>query len=178
VREFATLEGFIKHLATLPAAVERATPTGLEAAAALIEKTAKDEIGHYQEADGPFNAWLPLSGATLEGFYAEGIGYVPGKEELGYAPPDNPLLRDGDLRESYGHQVAGYEASIGSPSLIALWQELGTPDARFPIPPRSVLGVAAYRCEHVVVDMMMSPCVRALAGLPPRNRPQAEEDFR
>lgn len=178
MREFATIEGFIKFLATIPATVERVTETGLEAAAALIEKTAKDEIGIYQEAVGPFNDWVPLSGATLDGFYAEGIGYVPGKEELGYAPPDNPLLRTGELRDSYEHTVSGYEASIGSHSLIALWQEMGTPDARFPIPPRSILGGAAYRCEHIVVDMMVSPCIRALAGLPPRNRPQAEEDFR
>ena len=175
--EFGSIEAFIRHLEKMAAAVERATPTGLEAAASLVEKAAKAEIGTYQEATGPFNDWVPLSQATLEGFYAEGIGRVPGKIELGFAPPDNPLLRTGELRDSYEHTVQGHEASIGSNLDIAVWQELGTPNARFPIPPRSVLGAAASRNEDRVVDLMASPCVRAMAGLPPRNRPQAETEF-
>jgi len=179
MREFATIEGFLKHLQTLHDAVVRAAPTGLEAASALVEQEAKASIGHYQEATGPFNAWVPLSGATLDGFvHADGFD-IPGKIELGYAAPgeDNPLLRDGTLRDSYKHTVQGLEAATGSEEENAVWQELGTPNALYPIPPRSILGGATSRNKDEIVDMMLSPVVRALAGLPPRNRPKAEAEF-
>ena len=162
--DFPSIEAFIEFLESRATAIEAAIPVGLEAAASHIEHEAREEIGHYQAEVGAFESWAPLSRATLEGFEADGIGYVPGKIELGYAPPDNPLLRTGTLRDSYHHRVEGHEAAVGSDDPIAEWQEFGTPDARFPIPPRSVLGIAACREEEHAVEMMMTPVWRALNG--------------
>ena len=66
------------------------------------------------------------------------------KEELGYAPPDNPLLRTGDLRSSIEHRVTAVTplgsaaAIVGSTSEVARYQELGTQN----IPPRAFIGRA------------------------------------
>jgi hypothetical protein len=177
MREFKDITAFRRFLSGLGGQIEHAEAVGLEDAAKMVEAEAKHSIGTYQEATGPFNAWVPLSSATLDGFFAPGIGYVPGKVELGYAPPDNPLLREGHLRESISHHVAGHEATVGSPDPVALWQECGTADARFPIPPRSFLGGALSRTKSQAVDLMVAPIVRALAGLPVRNRAQPAKEL-
>ena len=95
---------------------------------------ARGYIGHDQPE------WDPLSGATLMGFrHWQGV-WIPGKIGLGYSPPDNPLLRTGDLRESIEAQVIEPTVGIiGSDQLVALWQELGTEGADYPIPPRPFL---------------------------------------
>ena len=110
--------------------------------AKLVETEAKAEIATYQDQIGPFTAWQDLSENTLYGGYANGVRY-PGKVELGYAPPDNPLLRTGEMRDSIGTVIStdGLEAQIGSNSDIAVYQELGTEH----IPPRSFLGGAMVR---------------------------------
>jgi phage gpG-like protein len=171
VREFKDVAAFLKFFAGTVAAAEVAGHRGVEQGAYIIRDEARREIGHYQDAAGPFDTWAPLSDATLEGFHAAGIGYIPGKVELGYAPPDNPLMRTGELEESIECVAHRNEAAIGSDLDVAVYQELGTPDARFPIPPRSFLGGAAVRKAEVVVDNIAENVVHAIAGLPPRNRP-------
>lgn len=103
----------------------------VESAAVL----ARNYIGH------PQNGWEPLSSATIEGFHLPSGRYIPGKDELGYGgPPDfDPLLREGDLRASIEVSVDGLRGIVGSAERTALWQELGTPGARYPIPPRPFL---------------------------------------
>ena len=94
-----------------------------------MAKEAKEWIGFYHPG------WAPLAESTLEGWHGH-----PGKIELGYAPPDNPLLRTGDMRDSIQSQAElasyGAEGVIGSESKIALYQEMGTSK----IPPRPFLG--------------------------------------
>jgi phage gpG-like protein len=96
------------------------------------------------------------------------------KAELGFAPPDNPLLRTGELAESIEVTADRDEAEIGSNEDIAVYQEMGTPDARFPIPARSFLGGAAVRKGDEVADLIGTHVVRALAGLPPSNSKKPE----
>lgn len=165
MKDFKDIGAFVKHLQTLRAKVAVAEHSGLERGAKMIEKEAKDSIGHYQNASGPFPAWTPLSSATLEGFHHPLAGYIPGKEQLGYAPPDNPLLREGGLRESYTHHVDGHEAVVGSNEENAVWQEMGTPNALYPIPPRSILGGAAVRKAEAVVKEVAEHVLVALSGI-------------
>ena len=174
MRQFADIGAFLRFMNDVPAKVERAAHVGLEHASLIIEAEAKREIGTYQEAAGPFQAWEPLSSATMDGFEHPLAGHIPGKTELGYAPPDNPLLREGFLRESIGHLVQGFEAVVGSNDPVAVWQEMGTPDALYPIPPRSFLGGAAVRKTSEAVHAAAGAVVAAIAGLPPKAATRAD----
>jgi hypothetical protein len=165
-----TLPGFAAHLTNLMASTLVANHHALEVAAQIVEKEAKAEIGTYQAAAGPFKAWDHLSSATLEGFLHPVAGWIPGKETLGYAPPDNPLLRTGDMRDSIEHVVhvvslTGGEAHVGSNDDKALWQELGTPNALYPIEPRSFLGGAAFRKKGEIGRATGHSMVMHLSGL-------------
>jgi phage gpG-like protein len=148
MREFTALEAIVK-MAEIAIAVELETHKALEAAAQVVEKEAKAVIGDYQPDAGPFAAWAPLADST----FAE-------KEKLGYAPPDNPLLREGYLRDSIGHVVEGHEAAVGSNDDVAVYQELGTKS----IPPRSFLGAAAVHKEAEVVELLGEGVVSGLVG--------------
>ncbi len=154
--EFKSIAAFTEFFATRDVAVVVAAEAGLEKSAQLIERRAKEKIGEYQEEAGPFPAWEPLSPSTL----AE-------KERLGYAPPDNPLLRTGDMRDSIEHRVEGLEAQVGSNNDVAVYQELGT--AR--IPARSFLGGAAVEKEKEVVELIGGNVMLALAA---RKKPSAQ----
>jgi hypothetical protein len=116
----------------------------LERGARIIEREPKREIGKYQGAAGPFSAWPKLANGTCEE-----------REALGYAPPDNPLLRERDLRDSITHEVrdivpgAAMEAEIGADGLVAVAQSLGAPSRN--LPARDLLGHAAVRKEAEVV---------------------------
>jgi len=131
----------------------------LEHAAKLIQKGAKAQIGHYlTEDDGKFGPWLPLAESTAED-----------KEKQGYAPPDNPLLRTGDMRDSIEYTVGGSEAAVGSNSDIALYQEMGTHGpgvgpSGFHVPPRSFLGSTAFREKDNIGKMIGYSMVTALIG--------------
>ena len=102
-----------------------------------LSELAKSYIGEYQAG------WAPLAETTLNGW----MGF-PGKIELGYSPPDNPLLREGAMRESIGGEAAimpgGAEGVVGSRDIVALWQEMGTTRG---IPPRPFLGLAMMQSQ-------------------------------
>jgi HK97 gp10 family phage protein len=142
------MEAIVK-MAEVTVAVELETRKALERAAVVVEREAKATIGTYQPEAGPFAQWAQLADSTL----AE-------KEKLGYAPPDNPLLREGDLRDSIGHVVSGHEAAVGSNSDVAVYQELGTRH----MPPRSFLGGAAVRKEGEIVEILGEGAVAGLVG--------------
>ena len=72
------------------------------------------------------------------------------KERLGYAPPDNPLLRRGDLRDSISREVRQREADIGSTSPVMVFHEYGTSK----MPARSVLAGAVIRKEPEIVQSL------------------------
>lgn len=118
---------------------ERAKHRALEKGAKIIERRAKEVIGHYQHNTGPFHEWVDLKQSTVDE-----------KERLGFAPPDNPLLRTGKMRASIEHTVKGDEAHIGSNDDVAVFQELGT----HTIPPRSFLGVAAFQTAPEVARVV------------------------
>lgn len=94
---------------------------------------AKGFIGHYQDG------WAPLKPATVED-----------KEKKGFAPPDNPLLRTGEMWSSITFEVEmkGFglvEGIVGSDSKVALDQEIGVVRAKGSLPPRPFLALAMMR---------------------------------
>ncbi len=120
----------------------------LEKSAQLVEKRAKAIIGHYQDDTGPFDKWADLADST-----------IADKTAQGYAPPDNPLLRDGSMRDSIEHTTGAHTALVGSDSDIAVYQELGTHGpgvgpSGYHVPPRSFLGAAAFQKEDEVAEML------------------------
>jgi HK97 gp10 family phage protein len=142
-----SLTSFSTHLAEMAANTVLSLNAGLHAAATVIEKDAKDRIGHYQESSGPFPAWEPLADSTEEE-----------KERLGY-PLDAPLERTGELRNSIEHEVAGLEAVVGSKSDKALWHEFGTDR----IPPRPFIGPAAFENKEKIEGILGAATVRGLS---------------
>ncbi|GAC1332095.1 MAG: hypothetical protein NVSMB20_03100 [Bradyrhizobium sp.] len=149
------LAGFAAHLGKLGVSVIAEQHHALEHAAMVVEKEAKSSIGTRQGAAGPFVAWAPLAQTTLDGW-----GGHPGKIALGYSPPENPLLREGDLRNSIEHTVHLTVAYVGSNSDIAVWQELGTEK----MPPRSFLGGAAFRKAHQISHDIGHSMAQVLMG--------------
>ena len=147
MNEFS-LASFAEHLVMREIATLEALHHGLDAVAKKIEATAKEEIGVYQPEVGPFQEWAPLADSTENE-----------KARLGYAV-DAPLLRDGTLRDSIKHEVAGLEAVVGSESDIAAYQEFGTDK----IPPRPFIGPAAFRNKENIEKMIGGAVVTGLIG--------------
>lgn len=146
MRDFNDFGAFAQHLAAVAQRIEAAEHPALEKAAVMVEKRAKDKIGHYQDKAGPFAAWAPLAESTKQDRVRKGFN------------PDDPLLRTGKLRDSIKHHVDGHEACIGSDEDIAVWQEFGT----HKIPPRSFLGGATAELEKHIVDELGEQTLRPL----------------
>lgn len=120
----------------------------LEEACLIVEKEAKRVIGAYDYG------WPQLKDTTQ----AE-------RSRLGY-PPNEPLLRTGELRDSITHEIEHGDTSyVGSPLKIARYQELGTQH----MPPRSFLMGAAMAKEkeiHELTAEFAHKCVvKALGGM-------------
>lgn len=172
---FDELAAFLERRAGLARVeVKKALHEGAE----VIKQEAKDEIGHYQASSGPFEAWPSLSPSTLDG-YTNGKGrHFPGKVELGYAPPDNPLLRTGAMRDAIEASVGDHEAVIGVPDRvvgsgtledpernvgdIAFWHEFGTTR----MPARSFLGRAAHKKAKEVAHLIGRAFFCGITGRP------------
>jgi phage gpG-like protein len=144
IRNFNSFLDFASHLAARAAAIEEELHHELKQLAEHIEKTAKDEIGVYQAAAGPFPAWPELADATKED-----------RLRQGYTEND-PLLRSGGLRDSISHQVEGHEALIGSTDEKMVFHEFGTSR----IPARPVLGPALVR-NLPALEKLMAAAIRA-----------------
>ena len=125
------IEGLIEALSA--GKMVRELNAGLEVCARLIEKTAKDEIGHYQPETEPFPAWAPLADSTVR--EKTRLGYV------GRLSADDPLYRTGEMRDSIEHRTGELETEIGTDSTIAPYHEFGTEK----MPPRPFLGPALVR---------------------------------
>lgn len=102
--------------------------TALGEAALIVQEDARNRIGEYQQATGPFAAWEPLADSTEKE-----------KARQGY-PSNAPLLAEGGLRDSIVVEHKGKEAVVGSNDPAAAYQEFGTDN----IPPRPFLGPAAF----------------------------------
>ncbi|WP_137010153.1 hypothetical protein [Aquitalea aquatilis] len=150
--EFKSLGDLALHLASLPAVQVHELQTGLERCAVKIEKTAKDEIGHYQGAVGPFQSWAELAESTEEE-----------KARLGY-PADAPLERTRAMANEIKHEVNGLEAVIGATDTpagrILVYHEFGTEK----MPPRPVLGPAAFRNKEFILRTIGRATVLGLIG--------------
>lgn len=148
MKEFGSLAAFASHLVTLQASVALEAHRGLKEVAEAITITAKGEIGAYQQAIGPFPAWAQLAESTMADRVAKGY------------TPDDPLLRDGKMRDSVSNEVASLEAVVGSDSDIAVYQELGTDK----IPPRPFLGPAVIHSHEVIKRVLGAALARGVLG--------------
>lgn len=163
MRNFASISQFVEFLETRPAAIRAEQTHGMHEAADMLVKCAQDMIGDYQEAAGPFPRWAELSEATLQGGVDQHGHRFPGKIELGYAPPDNPLLRTGALRISIEKHIEENRITIGSHDPVAHYQEFGTST----IPARSFIGRAMFVEGHQASHIVFAHILAAMFGNPP-----------
>jgi HK97 gp10 family phage protein len=146
MREFHSIASFVQHIATLQAKEVLSVRKGLARAAKIVESQAKSEIGHYQDPIANFPGWEELDQSTKDDRVSKGF------------TENDPLLRNGKLRDSIHHDVDGLEATIGSDSDIAVYQELGTDK----IPPRPFLGTALAIKDKQIVRIIGEHAVGAL----------------
>lgn len=116
-------------------------------AAKVVQHDAQERIGQYQAATGPFDAWEELAESTQKD-----------RVNKGYTP-DDPLLRDGTLRDSIEVEAAPMEAVIGSKLDIAAYQEFGTAT----VPPRPFLGPAAFDNTEKIQKLIGKAVVQGLS---------------
>ena len=148
-----SLLGFAALMGEIAVASHEVGKHAMERAAKVVEKEAKDSIGHYQSQSGPFVAWAELADSTKAD-----------RTSKGYSE-NEPELRDGTLFNSIEHTLTrsalgDIEAEVGSNNQIMVYQELGTAK----MPPRSILGGAAARKEKEVVEIIGGTVVAALMG--------------
>lgn len=152
MKEFKNLSEFERFLTNVISREKVHNEATLSVAATYIEEEAKRKFGIKQDPVGPFNGWKDLAEATQED-----------RIQKGYEP-NNPLYRTGDLMNSIHHKVEGNEAVVGSDDERMVWQELGTPDAKHPIPPRPVLGPAAFQSKAKVQKLIAKGVFAWLSG--------------
>lgn len=148
MKSFGSLMDMSLHLAAQVPVIALELERGLGRVAKVIEDKAKAEIGHYQDAAGPFPAWPLLADSTEDE-----------KAKAGY-PTDAPLLRTGEMRESITHEVHGLEAVIGSPDERMVYHEFGTSH----MPARPVLGPAAFTSKDAIIKLVGAAAVAGLIG--------------
>jgi len=150
---FASPQKFAEHLFNAATAEIFAIREGLVKVAEVVEKEAKNEIGHLQKAKGPFPAWEELADATKA--EKERLGYV-------YNRDYNPLFRTGELRASIQSEINMSElyAIVGSKSPIAAYQEFGTTY----IPPRPYIGPAFYKNRGLIAKIFGKAVLVGIAG--------------
>lgn len=147
-KNFSSFGQMAAQIALLEIGTLVALHEGLEVVAQHVEKKAKAEFGRYQDEVGPFPEWAQLADATQDE-----------RERLGFTPND-PLLRTGELKDSIGHKVEALEAVIGSTSEIMPFHEFGTAK----MPPRPVLGPAAFTSKKKIESVLGAALVTGLVG--------------
>lgn len=135
------LNAFIDLLPELARQVKASVQQELEQIAPQILETVQNKIGAYQEG------WEPLADATQKE-----------REEHGYSP-DNPLLRTGNLRNSYSTHVNENQIIIGSFDPDAEYMEIGTTS----IPPRPILLPAIHETLPAATQVLGAVVVKALS---------------
>jgi len=138
------LEQFAREMSSASASISTGLEEGFRVIVKEIEETAKEEIGVYQPAYGPFDAWAQLAESTKADRFRQGY------------TEDDPLLRSGELRDSIQSEVVGLAAIVGTKSEIGLWQEVGTSH----IPSRPFIGPAYVR----KIDPLMEAIEMALSS--------------
>ena len=148
MKEFHSLEALALHLGEMAIQQHEMGKHALERAAILLQGEAKKKIGTYQGAAGEFVAWAQLADSTMAD-----------RAHQGY-PEDEPLLRDGTMRDSIERKSDAQEAHVGSDLDVFVYQELGTEK----IPPRSVLGATAVEKGEKVAEIVGEAATAALVG--------------
>lgn len=132
------LNMFAREMSHASARIATELEVGFRIIVKEIEETAKEEIGVYQPAVGPFEAWAPLAASTKADRVRQGY------------TEDDPLLRSGELRDSIESELVGLAAIVGTKSQIGLWQEVGTDR----IPPRPFIGPAYLQKIDPLMEMI------------------------
>lgn len=153
MRSFGTIDAFLQHLATLPAAVAAAERHGMEAAGASLVTGAQGMIGEE------IAQWAALAASTVE--EKSRLGYT------GRVSATDPLYRTGELRLSIKFSVAPGTLTLGTNDPIAAFQEFGT--AR--IPPRPFIGATMFRDGRAAADLVAGYMVAAFGVNPPTRPP-------
>lgn len=123
-----------QHAATLTLEVEGALHEMLVVATKELLGETRKTFGEYQAGSGVYPDWPELAQATKDDRAAQGY------------TENDPLLRTGDLRDSYYAQVEGLQGGVGSDEEKALAMEVGDP--RHNVPARSTLGLTFARAEE------------------------------
>ena len=151
-KEFTSFKALISAIKTDVAGLKVAFPAAMADIAHKIETDAKDKIGTYQAASGPFKAWAPLAQSTID------------RKDSAL-----PLIVDGTMRDSitseHGPNWALIGVKAGIPSSgkaeigdIAAYQEFGTDH----IPPRPFLGPALHENHDFIIERLGLEVVRRL----------------
>jgi hypothetical protein len=146
--EFKNLGSLALHLAGQEVSLLASLHAGLEKCAVRVERSAKDEIGFYQDGIGPFPKWEALADAT-----------EAAKSLAGY-PMDAPLLASGDMQKSISHKTHALETVIGSTDEKMFYHEFGTPR----MPARPVMGPAVLRNKEYIRRVLGMATVSGLIG--------------
>jgi hypothetical protein len=139
-----TLQEFERVLTASLDMVRPRLEVGLDKIGTLAATLAASYPGTYQPG------WAPLAEST-----------ILGKERDGWPVP-SPLLRTGEMAGSYRHELEPAElaVTVGSPSKIALYQEIGTSR----IPPRPVCEPALKNSLPYAADVLGEIAVSLLGG--------------
>lgn len=149
-REFGSLSEMALFLATRPAEIAIELHHGLDKLGVRLEKAMRAKFGEYQGAEGPFPAWAELADATKADRIAQGY------------PDNEPLLRSGETRDSFQHEVdhGGLELIVGSTDEKMSWFEFGTSK----MPARPVVGPAAFASRELIQKLVGAAAVAGLIG--------------
>jgi hypothetical protein len=137
-----SLKDFLTVLPTLEKQMHAAIQAELVAIAPQIVETAQTKIGVYQDG------WPPLASSTQKD-----------RENLGFSP-DDPLLRSGDLRNSYNAIVTDHHITVGSSDTKAEYVEIGTAT----IPPRPVTLPSVYENLDELKEKLGQATVQGLSN--------------
>jgi hypothetical protein len=129
-------------------ALYEALEHGLDRVLSRVQRVAKAEFGVYQPAVGAFQAWPELADSTKADRVAQGYS------------ENEPLHRSGDLEESVEKEREGLDGVVGSKDPVLLYQEFGTER----IPPRPVLGPAAFRSKPWIEKLVGAAAVAGIVG--------------
>ncbi|MGI4951191.1 MAG: hypothetical protein ACRYGM_05250 [Janthinobacterium lividum] len=149
MRSFPNIASFVRHLATVPAAVHEAQRHGEEEQGAVLVQTAHDMIGMEMPK------WAALAESTVAEKRREGFtGRVSGTD---------PLYRTGELRLSISYRIEGSSLLLGATDPIAAYQEFGTDR----IPPRPFIGATMFSRGHEAADRIALHMMSAFGGTRP-----------
>jgi len=114
----------------------------------FLKIKAKEKFGHYQ------TGWDQLAAATQADRVAKGYS------------ANEPLLRDGTLKESVEYTITNNSAFVGSKDIIMLYQEKGTTTTGWGkgIPPRPVFALTQIQDGAEGASMFFKTFIKLFSG--------------